>query len=328
MGITSKEIAEICGVSRGTVDRALNGKDRISQKTKERILSVAKGKGYRKDLLARGLVKGKTMYIGAVVFDIRNHYFSQMVNAIELEAHEKGYFVNITLHEKNEEREYQLINSLVDRRVDGILVCPVNKGPEFVKFLKDLPIPAVVIGNFVSPDLPFVGIDEKQAAGDAVSLLLSKGYERIIFVCPPLSDRTTENVYTHEQRTNGFIECTQEKKQIEAIVISTWDYLTKLDTILRSGSVRTAVFCSGDIYALQVLQHLKKRGIQVPRDVGIMGFDNIDMLEFITPSLATISNGIELVGRTAVDMLVRLMNGQETETNVLMPHQVIDGKSI
>lgn len=328
MGITTKEIARICGVSRGTVDRALNGKDRISPETKNKILSIAKDLGYRKDMLARGLVKGKTMYIGVVVFDIRNHYFSQMVNAIELQARTIDYFVNITLHEKNKEKEYRLINSLVDRRVDGILICPVNKGPDFENFLKNLPIPVVVIGNLVSTDIPFVGIDEKQATKDAVSKLLSKGYERIIFVCPPLSDRENENVYTHEQRTYGFVECAQQNQQIEMDIVSSWDFLDEIDNILKSKGLRTAVFCSGDIYALQILSHLKRKGIKIPEDVGIMGFDNIDMLEFITPSLATISNEIQKVGYTAVEMLGKLMNEQKTDTHVLIPHHVIDGESI
>lgn len=328
MAVTTKEIAKICGISRGTVDRALNGKGRISPATKEKILAVAKELGYRKDMLARGLVKGKTMYIGVSVFDIRNHYFSQMVNAIELEANSKGYFINITLHEKSPEKEIQLLNSLVDRRVDGILICPVNKGVEFERFLKSLPVPVVVIGNFVSPDLSFVGIDEKQASMDAVSLLLAKGYKRIIFVCPPLADRENENIYTHEQRTLGFVERTLDNAQVEAIVLSTWNYLEELDSILPSSGKKTALFCSGDIYALQTLSYLRKRGIRVPEDVGLMGFDNIDMLEFITPSLTTISNEIETVGRTAVDTLVELMNGEETPTQKLIPHNIVQGESV
>lgn len=328
MGITTKDIAKICGVSRGTVDRALNGKDRINPQTKNRILATAKKLGYRKDMLARGLVKGTTMYIGVVVFDIRNHYFSQMVNAIELEAIKKGYFVNITLHEKNQEKEYQLINSLVDRRVDGIIVCPVNKGPEFAKFLKNLQIPVVVIGNMVSDDIPFVGIDEKQATEDAAAGIVAKGYEQIVFVCPPLADQQKENIYTHEQRYQGFVEYTRQQKQIETEVVGSWNFLEQIDHILQHSGKRTAIFCSGDIYALQIMSHLKKNGFRVPEDVGIMGFDNIDMLEFLEPALTTISNEIGVVGRTAVDLLVSLMSGAKADTHILIPHRVIAGNSL
>lgn len=328
MGITSKEIAKICGVSRATVDRALNGKDRISPKTKEKILAVAKQMGYRKDLLARGLVKGKTMCISVLVFDIRNHYFSQLVNTIELESRKNDYFLYITLHEKNKEKEYQLINSLVGRRVDGILVCPVNKGPEFEKFLLDLPIPVVSIGNFISPKIPYVGIDDELGAKDATSLLISKGYEFIIFVCPPLSDKKNENVYTHEHRAIGFQEQLNKNKQVGGVIIDSWDYINMVDRILESSNKRTAILCSGDIYALQILKHLKMRGVKVPQDVGIMGFDNIDMLEFVTPKLTTLSNEIDTVARTSVDMLIKLMNSEPTDTHVLIAHKIIDGDSI
>lgn len=328
MGITTKEIARICGVSRGTVDRALNGKNRISPVTKERILSTAKQLGYRKDMLARGLVKGKTMYIGVVVFDIRNHYFSQLVNAIELQAQAKNYFVNITLHEKNRQKEYQLINSLVDHRVDGILICPVNKGQDFEKFLKSLSVPVVTIGNYISEEIPSVGIDEKQAAKDAVSLLTAKGYRRILFICPPLADRESENVYTHEQRAYGFLECAKQNREIEMDVVGTWNFLEVIDRMLAEKKARTAIFCSGDIYALQILQYLKDKGVEVPKEVGVMGFDDIDMLDFITPSLATISNEIQEVGGAAVDLLWKYMNGQECEAHILVPHRVIEGESI
>lgn len=327
MAITSKEIAELCGVSRGTVDRALNGKDRISPKTRDRILAVAKEMGYHKDMLARGLVKGKTMYIGVVVFDIRNHYFSQLVNAIELEAGTKNYFINIALHEKDKEKEYQLINSLVAHRVDGLLICPVNKGKEFEKFLLNLQVPTVIIGNYVSNKLHYIGIDEKQAAIDAVNLLANKGYETIIFVCPPLADREKENIYAHEQRTYGFIDATRQQN-LEGIIISTWDYLHELDMILKCHKTKIAVLCSGDIYALQVMQHLRVQSVQIPNEVGIMGFDNIDMLEFINPALTTISNSIEQVGRTAVNMLIEKMNGKSVNMVTLVPHEIIDRDSV
>ena len=180
MAVTTKDIAKACGISRGTVDRALNDRGRINQETKEKILRVAKEMGYRPDLLARSLVKGKTMSIGVVVFDILNRYFAQMVNSIEMKAKSKGYFVNITLQEKDPEMEIQLINSLVDRRMDGIILCPVNKGIKFTKFIESLPIPVVVIGNMVSPSVPFIGIDERKAASDATNLIVSKCYERIV----------------------------------------------------------------------------------------------------------------------------------------------------
>lgn len=136
MGVTTNDIARICQVSRTTVIRALNNQGRISKETKDRIVKTAEELGYRPDLLARGLVKGKTMYIGVVVFDVKNQYFAQMLSAIETEAQTRGYCVNITLHGKNREKEVDLIRKLVDYHVDGLILSPVNKGEHFNKFLK------------------------------------------------------------------------------------------------------------------------------------------------------------------------------------------------
>ena len=112
MGITTKDLAALCGVSRMTVHRALTDTGRINPQTKELILKTAKEHGYRPDLLARGLVKGQTFYIGVVVLDVNNRYFSQMLSAITAQARELGYFVNITLHEKNKEMEREQLERL------------------------------------------------------------------------------------------------------------------------------------------------------------------------------------------------------------------------
>ena len=205
MGVTTKDIAKICGVSRTTVTRALSNQGRINEKTKENILNTAKELGYRPDLLARGLVKGKTMYIGVVVFDVKNRYFSQMLSSIETEAKKRGYFTNITLHEKDKEMEIELIQRLVDYHMDGLILSPVNKGKNFAEFLKGLNVPLVIIGNKIASDIPFVGINEQKASKESIELILKKGYKRIVFVCPPLADQKEENVYSHQQREKGFL---------------------------------------------------------------------------------------------------------------------------
>jgi len=327
MAVTSKDIARICGVSRGTVDRALNNKPRINPKTKEKILRVAKELGYRPDLLARSLVKGKTMSLGVVVFDIRNRYFAQLVNSIEMEAKKYDYMVNITLQEKDPEMEIRLINNLVDRRVDGIIVCPVNKGEEYEKFLKGLPVPVIVIGNMVSEDIPFIGIDEYKAANDATELILSKGYENIVFVCPPLADIEKENIYSHEQRLRGFLNAVNDK-DIQYSVIGHWDYFKDIENILANKIKKTALFCSGDTFAMDIVKYLRKINKNVPSDVGIMGFDGIDTLEYVTPSLATVYNPVEEIGVKAIENLMLMIDEKNIEKHILVDYRVIEGDSL
>ena len=128
MGITTKDLAQLCGVSRTTVHRALYGGGRIHPDTKEMILRVAKEHDYRPDLLARGLVKGRTYYIGVVVMDVRNRYFAGMLSAIGREAAQHGYNINITLHDNNRKFEQDQLTRLSSYRMDGIILSSVNEG--------------------------------------------------------------------------------------------------------------------------------------------------------------------------------------------------------
>lgn len=328
MGVTSKDIARICGVSRGTVDRALNNKPRIKPETKERILRTAQELGYRPDLVARSLVTGKTMSLGVVVFDIRNRYFAQLLNSIEITAKKRGYFVNITLQEKDPCMEMKLINSLVDRRMDGIILCPVNKGNRFSKFLQNLPVPVVVVGNLIGPDIPFIGIDEYKAAADGLRLIFSKGYQRIVFVCPPLADKEKENIYSHEKRLEGFLDAAGKIKNIEHLVIDHWGYLVELKKLIRSNNKKTALFCSGDTFALETMKLVKSLKMKIPGDVGIMGFDYIDTLEYVTPALTTIYNPVAEIGKKAVESLVEIIEGKIINRHVLVEYRIIEGESI
>ena len=131
MGITTKDLAQLCGVSRTTVHRALYGGGRIHPDTKEMILRVAREHDYRPDLLARGLVKGRTYYIGVVVMDVKNRYFSAMLSAISREATSRGYNINIALHADRIRRQPDCgWNSICDHRSarsdEGF--CPVCVG--------------------------------------------------------------------------------------------------------------------------------------------------------------------------------------------------------
>lgn len=328
MGITTKELAELCGVSRGTIDRALNNKGRINAETKDKILKLAQELGYRPDLLARSLVKGRSFCVGVVVFDVRNHYFSQMLSAIELACKAEQYFVYFAMHEKDMNLEIELINNLVDRRIDGLIICPVNKGPKFASFLSNLPIPAVIIGNKISDEIPFVGIDERKASFDATSLIASKGYERICFVCPPLTDEKNENIFAHKQRLIGYQEAIRFNLEVEGVVIGDWSYIEKSIELAQNSSKKTAFFCSGDIYALSILKELRVRGLSVPGQFGLMGFDKIDMLDYVTPSITTVNNSIESVATKSVECLMKLINHQPIEPINYVPYLISPGETL
>jgi len=329
MNITSKEIAELCGVSRGTVDRALNNRPGINPETKDKIMKVAEQLGYRPHFLAQSLVKGKTMSIGVVIFDINNRLFPQLIHAMDTRAREHRYFLYLALTDKDPETERECIRNLADRKVDGIVLLSVNKGKEFEKYVGQFNIPVVTIGNRVGPTIPYVWINDRKAMQDSVSFLVAKGYEEIIYVSPPIGHKESPktNLYTMEQRLLGFKESVKRAKGVSSTIVTSKDYYAELEQLIRSSRKRKVILCTSDIYALRIMQHLKQAGVSIPGDVGLMGFDDIDTLEFVTPSLSTVSFSSNEIGRLAIDSLIQAIAGEDAEMNTVIGHRVVERQS-
>jgi LacI family transcriptional regulator len=332
MEITTKDIARICGVSRGTVDRAINNRSGINPVTKEKILSLIKEVGYRPDHLARSLAKGKTYTIGVIVFDLYNRFFSQLVNTVENVAHESKYFISLAITDKDPIKERLCIEHLVSRKVDGIILMTVQKGRPFEQYLKSINIPLVTIINKISNNWTFVGIDDLLATRDAVEFLAGRGYKNIVYISPPLKNIGTQNLYALEQRLAGYREGLRYTGlNIKPAVLRTDDfkiiYQTLKDSLQRE---KTALLLSADIYALEALNFLKTKGISVPEDVGIMGFDNIDVLKYVTPQLSTVAYHIEEIGRAAVNYLIKQIKKTSftRQPDIIVSHTVIEGKSV
>ncbi|GHV71351.1 LacI family transcriptional regulator [Spirochaetia bacterium] len=332
MPITTKQIAEICHVSRGTVDRALNGRAGISSKTRELIEETARKYNYRPHLLASSLSRGKSMSIGVVFFDLKNRFFSQMSNAISLAARSRGYFTYIAVTEKDIESEKQILHNLASRRVDGLIMLPITQGKDFIRELKELEIPVVTVGNQL-PGIHHVSIDEFRAAYDSAHYISSAGYRRICFVCPPLRKKGfldgRYNLTSQEQRVQGFLAYTKKNSGMKYKVLTEKDFGAAAAEMIRKSKEKTAFFCSSDIYALDLLKYLGDHLISVPEDAGIMGFDNLDILTYIKPRLATVSVSIDEVGKKAMETLVDLISGAKKPGHTCyVPYQICPGETL
>lgn len=330
MSLTSKDIAEICGVSRGTVDRALNDRPGISEEVKKRILNTAEELGYRPHFPARSLVTGSTMTFGVVAFDLRNWFFAELVNAIERHAREAGYFVYLTLTDKKGDIERQCIDHLMDRRVDGLILCSVNHGASFRRYLAKSSVPIVTTANRVAPELSHVGIDDFSAMREAVAYAAARGYRRFVYLSPPLQKRAEANIYAQEQRYQGFLAGIADGSDagLKAEIIVEKDFAPPLDTLLAGTGTRTAVFCSSDTYALRVLRYCHQRGMRIPDDVGLMGFDGINVLDYVTPKLTTVDYPLDAVGAAAVSLLMDNIAGQRLGESVILPYTIVPGASL
>ncbi|MDR0654759.1 MAG: LacI family transcriptional regulator [Treponema sp.] len=331
MAITTKDLAKICDVSRGTVDRALNGRPGISKTTRERIQKAAREYNYRPHLIASSLSRGKSMAIGVVLFDLKNRFFSQMSNAINLIARSHGYFTYIAVTEKDIESEKQILHNLASRRVDGLIMLPITQGEDFIRELKGLEIPIVTVGNQLS-GIPHVSIDEFKAAYESTQYINEAGYKRICFVCPPFRKKGSQNglfnLYSQEQRVEGFLHYVKKNLKLKYDILTEKDFSPSAVTMLRKEKEKAAFFCSSDIYALELLRNFREMGISIPQDAGLMGFDNLDILAYITPRITTVSTSIEEVGEKAIHILLRLIAGEKVETTNYIPYDICPGETL
>lgn len=328
MSITSKEIAAICGVSRGTVDRALNGKPGIKPATKATILRTAAEYGYSPDYIGRSLVKGRTFSLGVIVFDLKNPYFSQLLNAIAMQARMAGYAVMIMMSENSVANEIQAVKSLRERRVDGLILHPVGFGPEYEAVIAKAQLPIVVVGNRLSPQFDFISIDNRAAAAEATNQILCQGYKRIIFVAPPLRKDGQVNISAQKERQAGFLSVV-EAQHIPFRIIASAGYLDELQPEISGSGQPTAIFCSSDVFALEVQYALNTGRLQAGQPLGLIGFDNIDVLKYIRPQLTTIQNPIAEIGARAVDRLLsRIGNKQLPGQEIIIQHQLICGETL
>ncbi len=329
MGITTNDLAKLCGVSRTTVIRALNNTGRINETTKEMILRTAKEHGYKPDLLARSLAKGRTYTIGILVLDCKNRYFSHMISAVSVEAEKHGYGVSISLHDNDSQKEIDKLKRMAAYKMDGIILSSINEGDEYRDFLEELGIPVVSVDNKIADGIPFVDISQRKAMKSATEKVISSGYEHLIFVCPPINGNDKENIYVHKKRLEGFNQATENQSQIQAEYLLDWDYINHLDDI--KITKRTAFVCTADDIALDIMIKLKEKGLKAGIDYGIHGFDNIDTLKYVSPLINSVNNNVETVAKEALNLLIYMIeNPQEIDKNkrVIVPFELTEGETL
>ena len=326
MPVTIREIARYCNVSEGTVDRALNNRTGISTKTKERILAAAKELDYKPNMLAQCLATGSTKTIGVVCGGLSNRFFTSLIEAIERNAGIHGYFISLVLSHNSPSKELEGIRYLAQRQTDGIIIFPVGYGKEYEKGLQQLNIPIVKLYNKISGNFTHVDTNCRKIMKEAASKILSKGYKDIVYMdiknCKFDEDM---NFFSLNERLQGYKEG-MAQAGLCCHILNTYNEKELLS--LAGTSVRTAILCPYDALAIKIANFYRKMGISIPSQIGIMGFDNIDMLENITPRINSVDCNTEKLGEIAFSILLEKMTGNYTGKDVTVGYKFTEGESL
>jgi LacI family transcriptional regulator len=317
--ITLKMVAEKAEVSVNTASRAINNKPDISKETKKRILQIAKELGYIRNAAAVALRTKKTGTIGVVIADNRNPFYAEVLNGIEEAAREKNYHIILANTQRDYRKEEEAINLLLAKRVDGLLITPVQDRDDDIKNLIDTNIPFVIVGrDFKNIEVDAVYNDEVKGGFLATEYLIKKGHKRVALI----------NGFLHKSPAKGRLE--GYKKVLKKYGIPFDDALVTIGDIdVKDGYERTkqlleknldftAIFAYNDMMAFGAMQAVKEKGLRIPEDIGLVGYDDILFSSLISPSLSTIRLKKQELGAESVRLLLSRINGNRKKIKKVM----------
>lgn len=308
--VRMKEVAEAVGVSINTVSRALNGKPEISPETKAKILRATAQLGYKPNRLARGLRSNKTGIIGVIVADIANPYFSMLVKGIVKATQAHDYSIVLQSTDENYDREEEAIQVLLAAHVDGMLIAPTQKGIETIEELSESRVPFVLMSRyFTELETDYVIMDDLQGGFLATEYLLKQGHERIAMVNGPL------HISSARERFEGYKKALSEHGlEVDASLVVcgalTMDDGCRAARQLLRNSPPSAIFAFSDFVAFGVMRALRERGLRVPTDGAVVGFDDILFSSCLETPLTTVGGQTEMVGHEAAELLIRKLSGK------------------
>lgn len=326
-GITLKDIAARTGYSINTVSRALRGKDDISEETIEKIKEAASEMGYVNNTIASSLRLGYTNTLAVILGDISNPHFAIMTKEIENHARERGYLAFLFNTNEDKDVEREAIQIAIHKNVDGIIICPTQIDGDNIRFLKESQIPFILIGRKCEDEqVSYVVCDDTLGGYLATKHLLDNGHRRILLLNGP------GYISSSRERFEGYKKALAEKhipleeSLVREVMLADNNLQSTMEDIFSQGIDFTAIFAFSDSIAWSVWCWLDSHGYKVPEDYSLIGFDHIQSRMAIPFSLATISSYKTQMSITAVDCILKLIQGSEGEDSVF--HNVIRTKLV
>lgn len=310
--VTIVDVAAEAGVSFGTVSRVINNDVHVRPATRQRVLEAMERLGFVANRQARSLAGGRTNTIGLLVPDLGTGYIGEIIRGIDAELTLQGLDLILYTTHRTASKEASYVANLATGMVDGLLLVLPRNPADYVGTLTQRNFPFVLIDHQgIGPDCPAVGATNWQGSYDATEYLIRLGHRRIGFITGSMDlgcaqDRLAG--YRAALRTNHIPE--SPELIFEGTFFQPDGYAGAL-TFLDLAEPPTAIFASNDVMAMGAMDAIRNRGLRVPEDISVLGFDDIPQASLVRPALTTVQQPLEKMGRVAAQMLLDLLQNPE-----------------
>lgn len=319
-----KDIARLARVSHPTVSRALQNSPLVNAQTAAKIRKIADEAGYRASAVARGLVTRRTRTIGLVVTTVADPFASEVVCGVEQTANDNGYSVFLADSNADPVREKKVVQAFAERRVDGIIVTSSRVGALYLPLLSEMMVPIVLVNDqYPGAFVYSVMITNFEGMRAAAEHLVQLNHRRIAYLGDEFgyqSDTERHAGYRAALDAAGIPEMPElvvrgDGKPEAAIVA--------MEKLLALDDPPTAVCCYNDMSALGAMRQIRARGLRVPDDISVVGFDDLFFAPFSQPPLTTVRQPMRRMGQLAMENLIKLMSGEESVAQIKVDAELV-----
>ncbi len=324
---TIKDVAKLAGVALSTASYAMSGDSKVSAKTREKVLEAARQLNYQKNGFAMDLKRSRTNTIALILTDLSGPYYSELIRSIQDVALSNSY--DLIACSSMGGKDSTAVRFLLEKRVDGAIVLAHNITDEILQAAGSSRFPIVVMDRLIASEgLINVVVDGELGGYSATRYLIEKGHEHIAYISGPA------NSYDNALRYKGFQRAMQEagleektKWKLNGGFIREGGYKsTKM--MLMQGELPSAVFYANDEMAVGGMKALEEGGISVPDDISVIGFDDIQLAEYIQPPLTTIRQPMYESGSLAGHLLFQMLNGDTVNDFYKLKIELVERQSV
>ena len=316
---TIKDVAQVAGVTVTTVSRVLNNRGYISQATRTKVKEAMEQLNYQPNELARSLFRKKSSLIGLIVPDVSHAFFGELTNFIEYFANKNGYKILLCNSYQDSIKERDYIDMLKRHQVDGIIMGSHNLETE--EYL-NTNLPIVTIDRNLSEKIPFISSDNYNGGKLATRFLIDKGCKKLAHISGPLELNTPAN-----NRYRAFMDLVTEEKiayVVKQTKLNEFESQEKLIyELFEENPNIDGIFASSDMIAAIIIKVAYQMKKEIPKDLKIVGYDDIKLANLIVPSLTTIRQPIQAMGELAINILIDQIEGKTVPLENVLPIDLI-----